>query len=854
MNAQKLSDLSDAELIKAHLQAADTNAAKNMLAATEAGRVILEADADRRASLAAAGIDFAINERYYDPARITSLLLRADQKSWTPPRLARVVEAAAKLNRTDPSFAGFDRFPHKPLITAIEKAAEREGLSEELRAALERWKAAIMPRELTPQEERALGEAERDMLGDIETTPYAVISKACDTITRLTRIRTPLADERRLIERLSVLLSAVDKQNAGTKGPMVRIDATDAVGARVAADVAKGGRASGKAWAELLLHARGLTATKPAPRWSEEAARMVANLNAKKFGECVSDWFNEAGKAAAQKLVNYRDIFDATLLNDCSVELLKGLAWAVVAARRSDLAPALGNLADVCCKKVPNIGPRNVKVGNAAIAALAALEDPQAAAHLSRLRLRVRHPSSRSKVDGAFAKLSEKTGIPPEDLAEMSVPTFELDAKGNRRVKLGACVGEMRVASSQKVELRWTDEKGKDCDSAPAVLRKEFAEDLKRLQREAKDASAMVAAQALRLERSYLNDRSWSLVDWKKRFLEHPLVGTLARRLIWKFDDTTAIPHEGELVTTKDQSFKPDKDVVVSLWHPIQSKPAEVAAWREWLVRHEVTQPFKQAHREIYALTDAERRTESYSNRFAGHILRQHPFGAVCQHRGWNYWLQGDFDSHCTPTLKIPAHNLSAEYWVEGVENELSPQGIFLYVASDQVRIGESLVSVPPVVFSEVMRDVDLFVSVASVANDPTWRDQGPAGRLRTYWDNWSFGELSESARTRKDILEKLLPRLAENHRFSLKDKFLVVQGQLRTYKIHLGSGNILMEPNDQYLCIVPDRGSASAKHRPSLFLPFEGDMTLSVILSKALMLAGDDKIKDETISRQIKS
>ena len=33
-------------------------------------------------------------------------------------------------------------------------------------------------------------------------------------------------------------------------------------------------------------------------------------------------------------------------------------------------------------------------------------------------------------------------------------------------------------------------------------------------------------------------------------------------------------------------------------------------------------------------------------------------------------------------------------------------------------------------------------------------------------------------------------------------------KGDLRTYKIHLGSGNILMSPNDQYLCIVPGRGS----------------------------------------------
>jgi hypothetical protein len=59
------------------------------------------------------------------------------------------------------------------------------------------------------------------------------------------------------------------------------------------------------------------------------------------------------------------------------------------------------------------------------------------------------------------------------------------------------------------------------------------------------------------------------------------------------------------------------------------------------------------------------------------------------------------------------------------------------------------------------------------------------------------------------------------------------------------------MEPNDQYLCIVPDRSVKD--HTTNLFLPFEGDNGLSVILSKAFLLDDDDRIKDETITRQIK-
>lgn len=150
------------------------------------------------------------------------------------------------------------------------------------------------------------------------------------------------------------------------------------------------------------------------------------------------------------------------------------------------------------------------------------------------------------------------------------------------------------------------------------------------------------------------------------------------------------------------------------------------------------------------------------------------------------------------------------------------------------------------------MRDVDLFVGVASVGNDPTRQDGGLRGRYRDYWQSYSFGELSATAETRIQLLARLIPRLAIADRCTLDGRFLKVRGDLRTYKIHLGSSNILMEPNDQYLCIVPGRGSGEAA-RDNLFLPFEGDGVLSIILSKAFLLAEDTRISDPTITRQIR-
>ena len=99
-------------------------------------------------------------------------------------------------------------------------------------------------------------------------------------------------------------------------------------------------------------------------------------------------------------------------------------------------------------------------------------------------------------------------------------------------------------------------------------------------------------------------------------------------------------------------------------------------------------------------------------------------------------------------------------------------------------------------------------------------------------------------------MLEKLVPRLKIGDRCRLEERFLVVRGDVRTYRIHLGSGNILMEPNDQYLCIVPASGAAVGGG--NVFLPFEGDRTLAIVLSKAFLLASDGQIKDQTIVRQI--
>jgi hypothetical protein len=158
------------------------------------------------------------------------------------------------------------------------------------------------------------------------------------------------------------------------------------------------------------------------------------------------------------------------------------------------------------------------------------------------------------------------------------------------------------------------------------------------------------------------------------------------------------------------------------------------------------------------------------------------------------------------------------------------------------------LADVPPLVFSEAMRDVDLFVAVTSIASDPTWMDRGGERRFDAYWSELS-GPLTETAVSRRAALLRLLPRTAIADRCEVGEREVVVRGNLGTYRIHIGSGRVLMEP-DTYLCIVPGRRVDLSDR---LYLPFEeeGDR-LSVIVSLAFLLAGDDKITDPTILAQL--
>ncbi|MFD7027484.1 DUF4132 domain-containing protein [Streptomyces sp. NPDC059917] len=637
-------------------------------------------------------------------------------------------------------------------------------------------------------------------------------------------------------------------------------------------------------WRALLAHAATATSAKPTVKWDKAALALIEPLGGDAVRVAVLGWLALVGRPRTFAFTDVRYGPDPNLTFDSyNANALRGLAWILaLLPAHPDTARALGALVETALKKVPGLGPVNPKVANAGVTALARIDGGAALAELARLATRTTYKGTLKLLGTALDQRAEALGLSREEIEELAVPAYGLTEVGRGAAEFGGCTALLEVQGA-KVVLRWRSATGAEVKSVPAAVRRDHPEELKELKAAVKDIDKMLGAQVERLDRQFLARRTWSHDAWRERYLDHPLVGSLARRLLWTVDGTPVGFADGALRTLTDDPVAHGTEV--ALWHPVGREPAEVVAWRDWLERHAITQPFKQAHREVYLLTDAERATGTYSNRFAAHVLRQHQFHSLAAVRGWRNKLRLCVDDSAPPaTRELPQWGLRAEYWIEGEGEEYgvdtTESGSYLRLRTDQVRFYPidapqnsahcygggyamwlrdgaqpveplPLAGIPPLVLSEVLRDVDLFVGVASVGGDPTWQDGGPDGRFREYWTSYGFGELNQSAETRRALLERLVPRLAIAGQCTIEGRFLHVKGELRTYKIHLGSGNILMTPNDEYLCIVPKASAGTAVQ--SGYVPFEGDRTLAVVLSKALMLAKDTEITDPTIVSQIR-
>lgn len=614
-------------------------------------------------------------------------------------------------------------------------------------------------------------------------------------------------------------------------------------------------------WDEFFYHCTTAKGSKPSQKWLKIANQIVDEIDLKKYKKSQY----QIQQFVIDIPIPYEEPMYASVLMGKNRDLLKGMVWSMVRFHDHTTLKTIANLAKKSFFPIPGYGAMEVILGNACLYVLAQSKGMEGISHLSRLKLRVKQQSTQKIIKKHILEQAKKQGLLPSQIEEIAVQSFGL-VDGKRTETFDDYLLELSVTGVGKTVLKWIKPDGKVQKSVPDFVKNndKYVKKLKKLRAINKELKQASTAQRDRIEQLYTENRIWNRKDFEKYYLNHGLVSTIARKLIWLFGyENKWIPvflQEGKWQDITGQSHDLTDDTKIRLWHPIDSEAEGVLSWRNKLEEWLVQQPMKQAYREVYLLTDAEINTKTYSNRMASHILKQHQFKALSVSRGWKYSLIGcniDTREGNMAQKELPSHQLTAQLWIQDVQSD-DDSYAYTYVATDQIRFVDAsskaveLINVDRYIFSEVMRDCDLFLGVASVGNDPIWQSNSNIDRpdARAYWQSYSFGDLSEIAQTRKQVLEKLVPRLKIKDIAKVEGNFLVVKGKRHIYKIHINSTNIQRSPNDQYLCIVPSIGKD--RNLKNVFLPFEDDGGISLILSKAFMLANDDKITDDTILSQL--
>ncbi len=315
------------------------------------------------------------------------------------------------------------------------------------------------------------------------------------------------------------------------------------------------------------------------------------------------------------------------------------------------------------------------------------------------------------------------------------------------------------------------------------------------------------------------------------KLLEHPVLAPMLRSLVLMGGDgLSGYPVGGgaALEGLGGETRPVDKKARLHLAHPHDLYlTGQWSAWQHECFTRERIQPFKQVFRELYVLTESEKDDHSRSQRYAGHQVNKSQAYALLGKRGW---VGNPYEGDVRRTFHDAGITVSLDFDM-GYTTPAEVEGLTIERVCFAQR-GEwktlPLEQVPPRVFSEAMRDLDLVVSVAHQGGvDP---------------------EASASTVEMRSSLLREACGLMKLGNVTLQGSHALIAGHLGTYSVHLGSAIVHRQPGG-HLCIVP----VHSQHRGRLFLPFaDDDPRTAEVLSKVLLLSKDTEIKDPVILEQI--
>lgn len=400
----------------------------------------------------------------------------------------------------------------------------------------------------------------------------------------------------------------------------------------------------------------------------------------------------------------------------------------------------------------------------------------------------------------------------------------DLTSKAQQAV-IGDVTVKLEVTPFGKIELVAT-KAGKLLKSLPPALKKHPA--LAALIQRREEARDQVTRMRPALEDMMVRGVSLDAGEWRD-LMRHPFVAPLLELLVLtSLEGPVGFPlRDGSGLldaTGKTVPWPPDK-TPLRLAHPGDLLPAKRwQAWQSACFDRRIVQPFKQVFRELYVVVDKEKGPHGESRRYEGHAVKPQQALAILGKRGWVH--------HPDEGLHRVYHAADCVAWLSFEEyfhhaGELQQATVSAVRFTNKAGKPLPIENVEPRIFSEAMRDVDLIVSVAHITGtDP---------------------EASRSSVEMREALIRETCRLLKLDNVRLEPPSILVQGTRGAYRVHLSSGVVHLHPG-RMLYLQP------AADRDRLFLPFADDDPKSVeILSKVLLLAEDNQIKDPGLLGQLR-
>lgn len=248
--------------------------------------------------------------------------------------------------------------------------------------------------------------------------------------------------------------------------------------------------------------------------------------------------------------------------------------------------------------------------------------------------------------------------------------------------------------------------------------------------------------------------------------------------------------------------------------------------YQKYLFEHQMKQPFKQVFRELYVKLEEELPKDE-SLMFAGNQIQPQKTVATLRSRRWVADYEDGLQKvYYKENIIARIYAMADWFTPSDIEAPTLEYVVFYHRKTfERMRIQD----IPDVIYSEVMRDVDLAVSVAHAGGvDP---------------------ETSHSTIEMRQMIVQCNLELFKVKNVKIEKNYALIQGALGQYTVHLGSG-VVHQMGNTMLNIIP----VHSQHRGRMFLPFvDDDPKTAEIMSKILLLADDKKIKDPSILAQIR-